>query len=327
MYEIIMAGLGIIGTLFGIYSLILQLRDRYRINPKIQSTFVRTAPNLDYLIQVTLINLGGRVAENCTARIFEDENPLADLSHMPIDSPLGRISPDWPTYSFFTIFPKTSIIVRGYLDSNLRGHRVHIRLYYKGKVRDSSNQFTLPRSQEFSVAVESPAEVAVDLRTEVDEIDRPKPSFPSNRWEFLWFRYTEDKRNPWGDLIAQTSKIEINFDEDWGKGIVNDSGLSNNVCFRASRTIRLDEEGTYTFLIGGDDGIRLYVYNDSLTETLLEINGWNDQPYSQFEKTITLPTGEYKLLLEWYECYNNARASFKLSEYENKKGAVIYNPS
>ena len=150
MYEIIMAGLGIIAILLGIYSSIIQLRDRSRVDPKIQQTFVRITSNFDYLIQVTLVNLGGRVAKNCMARIFEDENPLADLSHMPIDSPLGKISPDWPVYSVFNIFPKTPIIVRGYLDSNLKGHRVFIQLFYDDKVIDRSNKFTLPYSPDFS---------------------------------------------------------------------------------------------------------------------------------------------------------------------------------
>jgi len=353
MYEIIMATLGVIGTIFGLYSLILQFINSRRIDPRIQSTFVRIAPNLDYLIQVNIINLGNRVAENCTARIFEDENPLADLSHMPIDSPLGRISPDWPTYSFFTIFPKTIIIVRGYLDSKLQGRRVQIRLYHNDNVRDRSNEFTLPHPREFSAgarAVELPADIVVEPTADIDEagksfersasaglemkanallmkrIDLPEPSFPSDRWEFLWFRYTEDNKNPWGELIAQTSKIELNFDDDWGKGIVNNSGLSNNVAFKASRTLPLDA-GRYTFLIGADDGIRLYVRNNDLTETYVEMDEWRDQEWSKFENPVPvdLPAGDYKILIEWYEHYVHARVKFKIDKLVkwNLSGAVM----
>jgi len=169
---------------------------------------------------------------------------------------------------------------------------------------------------------------------DVDEIDIPEPSFPRDRWEFLWFRYTEDNRNPWGDLIAQTSKIEINFNDDWGTGIVNNSGLSNNVAFKASRTLPLDA-GRYTFLIGADDGIRLYVRNNDLTKTYVEMDEWRDQEWSKFENQVPvdLPGGDYKILIEWYEHYVHARVGFKIDKLArpfnvkwNLSGAVMPTP-
>ena len=143
------------------------------------------------------------------ARIFEDENPLADLSHMPIDSPLGRISPDWPIYSVFNIFPKTPIIVRGYLDSNLQGHRVHIQLYHNDNVVDRSNKFTLTVSPDFSqVLGYSPdiSQVFEQPTSRAREADIPEPYYPSDRWEFLWFKYTGDNEDPWGDFINRSIK-------------------------------------------------------------------------------------------------------------------------
>lgn len=139
------------------------------------------------------------------------------------------------------------------------------------------------------------------------------PVYPEDSWEFLWFRYTQDNKNPWGDIINKSSKTELNFDFNWGEGIVNKSGLSNNVGFVASRTIRITDAGEYTFLIGGDDGIRLQVINDQFN-TVLTFNEWNDQTYSLFEKTIGLPAGEYKLLLEWYEHYVTAHVSFDIRQ-------------
>ncbi len=151
-------------------------------------------------------------------------------------------------------------------------------------------------------------------RESSETIQQPQlePSFPLERWEFLWFRYVEDRSNPWGDFISQSYKNELNFDEDWDQGIVNNSGLSNNVAFKASRTIQLENAGRYIFRIGADDGVRLFLYNN-LSETKLEINEWKDQQYSEFERSVELPAGVYKILLEWYEHYGAARARFTMT--------------
>lgn len=163
-------------------------------------------------------------------------------------------------------------------------------------------------------------ELVVGDESERDRRREREPSYPNDRWEFLWFRYTEVREKPWGEFITRSYKKEIDFDDNWEDGIVNNSGLSNNVAFKASRTLRLDA-GRYTFLIGADDGIRLYVYNNDLTETYVERDEWRDQGWSEFElPPVDLPAGDYKILIEWYENYGDAHASFKLREGENKKG-------
>jgi len=140
-----------------------------------------------------------------------------------------------------------------------------------------------------------------------------EPSYPIDRWEFIWFRYTEDGINPWGDFIFRSFKNELNFDDDWGDGIVNNSGLSNNVASKASRTLQLNNARRCTFLIGADDGIRLHVYNNNFTETYLEMDEWKDQGYSEFLRHVDLPAGDYKILLEWYEHYGTARTRFNMT--------------
>lgn len=298
--------LGILGLIFGIYSLYLQIKDRTKINPKILQVFVRITSNLDYLIQVVISNLGNRVAENCMARIYEEDNSLTDLSYMPIDSPLGRISPDWPSESVFNVFPKTQITVRGYLQSQLQGHRVHIRLIHNYNEVDRKS-FTLPPPttiQRESIPIERPPERVLTAAV-------PEPAYPSDEWEFLWFRYTGDNSNPWGEFIRRTIKYDINFDEDWSDGEVDGTGQYDMVGLRASRTIRLLEEGLRRFIIGGDDGIRLFVSRES--EEILQITeSWRDQPYTINSIQVDLQEGEYKILLEWYENLGAARASFKI---------------
>lgn len=65
MFEWFFGLLGAVGSILGIYSLILQIRDRSKIEPKIQQVFLRITNNLEYLIQVTITNLGNRTAHNC----------------------------------------------------------------------------------------------------------------------------------------------------------------------------------------------------------------------------------------------------------------------
>ena len=178
------------------------------------------------------------------------------------------------------------------------------------KINQSNNSNARARAAD--VVVELPADVVVELPADVDEIDLPEPSFPSDRWEFLWFRYTEVREKPWGDFISRSYEDEIDFDYNWEAGIVGNSGLSNNVAFRASRTLQLDA-GRYTFLIGADDGIKLYVYNNDFTETYVERDEWRDQEWSKFRHIPKdLPAGDYKILIEWYEHYGAARAKFNI---------------
>ena len=48
--------LGSVGSIFGIYSLILQLIDRYKIEPKILHLFFRVTDTHDFLIQLIISN-------------------------------------------------------------------------------------------------------------------------------------------------------------------------------------------------------------------------------------------------------------------------------
>jgi len=305
--------LGLLGSSLGIYSLYLQLKDRSKIEPKILQLFQRVTDNYDFLIQVVITNLGNKEAENCQVKIYDSntDNQLDILSFMPVDSPLGRMSPDWPSETDFTVYPKTQITVRTYLGSSLEGHQVHARLYY--------NNESVDRSKTFTLALPSSAR-EIKRRIVEPPIRReglPEPTYPSNTWEFLWFEYTGDNTDPYGNFLKQTTLAHINFDENWEKGEVNDSGRFDRVCFKASRKIHLFEPGERRFLIGGDDGIRLTVFSaedDSLIFEIVEL--WRDHPYEQFPRDIILEAGEYKLLLEWYEVLDAARASFSISSRE-----------
>lgn len=137
------------------------------------------------------------------------------------------------------------------------------------------------------------------------------PSYPYDKWEFLWFKYTGNKAQPWGKYLKRTFRPEINFNEDWALGEVDETGEEDKVGFRASRTLKLHDDAVCDFEIGGDDGIRLSVWNMD-SDVVLNISSWRDQGYRPYPDTVTLPKGNYKILLEWYEMGGAAQASFDM---------------
>jgi hypothetical protein len=60
---------------------------------------------------------------------------------------------------------------------------------------------------------------------------------------------------------------------------------------------------SYTFTIGGDDGVRLYVNGNLL------INGYQNQPYTTYQGTIDL-SGQTELVLDYYDATLGNRVSF-----------------
>jgi hypothetical protein len=144
LLEIIFGVIGIAGSVVTIIALMMYLRDRGKVEPKIIQTFVRIMDNHDYLIQAVLSNLGNKTADRCGARLYIGDNPVSDLSFVPVDSPLGRIGPDWPAATLFPLHPRTPVTVRGYLSANQRGQKVHVRLFRDNKEVARSYEFSLP---------------------------------------------------------------------------------------------------------------------------------------------------------------------------------------
>ena len=42
----------------------------------------------------------------------------------------------------------------------------------------------------------------------------PSPSYPTDKWEFLWYKYTEDPQDPWGRYIKRTGRVWIKIFPD-----------------------------------------------------------------------------------------------------------------
>jgi hypothetical protein len=62
--------------------------------------------------------------------------------------------------------------------------------------------------------------------------------------------------------------------------------------------------GTYSFTVGGDDGVRFYI------DGVLKINDWTDHTYTSFTYTTAVTAGSHTLMIEYYDNNNGAQVSF-----------------
>jgi hypothetical protein len=134
----------IYGTV-GVISLILFVWDAAKIEPKIIQIYYCVMDTGEFQINAMVTNVGRRTAKNCSAKIYLENNPIQNLSFSPIDSPIGRIGLDWPAYTSFKIHPNTPIWLRGYLNPNYEGKKVHVRLFLNGREVDQFEHFTLTK--------------------------------------------------------------------------------------------------------------------------------------------------------------------------------------
>lgn len=144
----------------------------------------------------------------------------------------------------------------------------------------------------------------------------PSPSYPNDKWEFLWFKYIEDSPYPWGEYIKRSQRSDWNFNFNYSDGEVADTGEFELVGLRASRTLTVSDRTRYRFVLGSDDGIRLFIYTSDLEEVTRITVGWIDRGYTVNSYQRVLDEGEYKILLEWYEHFDVAHITFNMTSID-----------
>jgi hypothetical protein len=137
----------------------------------------------------------------------------------------------------------------------------------------------------------------------------PSPSYPSDTWERIWYVYSGNPSSPWGTSLGSgPHQSSLVFNDNWGTGTLA-YGKADLVGFISSRTVNI-ASGTWTFTVGGDDGVRLYI-DDSLVIN----SGWKDQAYTTYTYTTSFAsTANHRLRLEYYESMYGAVVSFGLSQ-------------
>lgn len=129
-------------------------------------------------------------------------------------------------------------------------------------------------------------------------------------WHFDWYNLEgitdwDVLGVPWNMLVG-TSEFPSTFDNDWGTGPVY-GGYADHIGFGATATINMQRPsgGPVKFVVGGDDGIRLYLDGKVI------IDDWNrNNEYRVNTVTVNLTPGKHALWLRYYDWTGAARVSF-----------------
>ena len=122
-------------------------------------------------------------------------------------------------------------------------------------------------------------------------------SYPTDKWQRVWYDWSANCLGDWPDEPSAT------FDNNWGTGVIAYS-LSDNIQFYSSRKIYLSTAGIWRFVLGSDDGSRLYV------DGALNIDNWTSGSYRQRTVSLDLSAGWHNFEIDYYEAGTSARVSF-----------------
>jgi len=120
------------------------------------------------------------------------------------------------------------------------------------------------------------------------------------QWNLTWYTLTGDLQ--WGASVG-TSKWGAVFDHDFGSGVVF-LGYDDYIGFKATMTINMTRDGPVHFVIGSDDGSRLYI------DGVSKIDYWWSHVYGVKDITTDLSKGLHTLTLWYYDVTSGARVSF-----------------
>lgn len=129
----------------------------------------------------------------------------------------------------------------------------------------------------------------------------------------VWRGYVYDGTNfnTYKGLVTEGISSDPNFDESFGGSNTNysTSGCSTQTeTFSVRYRLRKYLNGSYIFIMGGDDGYRLSLDGGATWV----IDRWADQSYNTFSYAASL-AGTYDMVIEFYENGGDNRISFVLS--------------
>lgn len=120
------------------------------------------------------------------------------------------------------------------------------------------------------------------------------------QWAVHWRTLTGDLQ--WGSEVG-TQTFCSTFDYNWGSGVVF-LGYDDYIGFQATMQVKMQRNGPVSFIIGSDDGTRLYI------DDVLQIDNYAQGPYHTSSKIINLSQGTHTLTLWYYDVTSSARVSF-----------------
>ncbi len=150
------------------------------------------------------------------------------------------------------------------------------------------------------------AMTATSTQTYSVTVTAPTAGCPAtiNGWQGEYFSNVTLSGKP----VVCRDDASVNF--DWGSGSPDPAVPVDNFSARWTRT-QTFAAGTYNFVLGSDDGGRLYIDN------VLIIDHFVDQSYAQYSAQKTLSQGPHTMRVEYYERGGLARATLVMTLLDN----------
>jgi uncharacterized protein YgiM (DUF1202 family) len=120
---------------------------------------------------------------------------------------------------------------------------------------------------------------------------------PGTQWNATYFDNATLSGSP------KVTRVDDRIDFNWVAGSPDASIPSDNFSARWTKTVNFPTSGKWTFRVGADDGIRVWV---DVTQIVNEWHG-NPEGYRTYEVSIdALTAGNHDLKVEYYEASGNA---------------------
>ncbi len=120
---------------------------------------------------------------------------------------------------------------------------------------------------------------------------------PGTQWNAEYFNNTSVSGGP----VVVRIDDQINF--NWASGSPDPAISTDNFSARWTKTVNFAQAGTWTFRVGADDGVRMWI---DVTPIVDEWHG-NSEGYRTYEVSIDqLTAGNHELKVEYYEATGNA---------------------
>jgi glucose/arabinose dehydrogenase/PKD repeat protein len=109
-----------------------------------------------------------------------------------------------------------------------------------------------------------------------------------------------DNRNLAGTAVVTRPDDDVDF--EWGGGRPADGVPADDFSARWTKSLAVDEAGSYRFTVTGDDGVRLYVDGTRV------LDKWIQQGRTTYTVTRHLSQGPHEIVLEYFEAAGDAVA-------------------
>jgi len=256
----------------------------------------------------TKVNIAGNVKDSNTFAAYSDFATTTSNQNIPISILANDVVGNTPVQSITVTQPTTggTVTVNGTTNITFTPTA--------GFVGTSNFTYTI-----FNGTVYSSATVSVNVTAPPCVVPGNQTSFANGSWIGYVYSFTGNTAPnpaynalPTGtgvNYLGTVTETTRNFDRDVDTGAVN--GATRNFCeaaptdrffVRYKMTENITEAGQYNFMLGSDDGIRLYVDGVKVLER------WNQHSYIVDSVLRNLTAGTHEFILEYFELDGSSRA-------------------